>query len=64
MPQKIASEYANAELHLKPGSRLHRLVALMFDTYCDDISDARIADLEQQVESFRWMNAAGQRVDQ
>jgi hypothetical protein len=64
MPQLIAPEYADARLDVRPGDRLHRLVAMLFDTYCDDLSDERIAELERQVESFRWMNAAGQRLDQ
>ncbi len=61
--QHIAPEYAEAELKLKPGSRLHRLVAMLFDTYIDDLSDDRIAELEQHIASFRWCNAAGQRID-
>lgn len=61
--QPIAPEYANAELKLKPGSRLHRLVAMLFDTYIDDLSDERIAELERHVEGFRWCNADGKRID-
>ena len=36
---------------------------MLFDTYIDDLSDDRIAELERQVESWRWCNAAGKRVD-
>lgn len=61
--QSIAPEYSSVELRLKPGDRLHRLIALLLDTYCDDLSDDRIADLERRVESWRWCNAAGQRTD-
>lgn len=61
--QFIDPEYLDKPLTLKPGTRLHRLVALLFDTYCDDLTDARIEEIEQQVERFRWMNASGQRVD-
>ncbi len=60
--QQIAADYANAELKVRPGDRLHRLMALLFDTYFDDLSEERIAELERSVESWRWMNAAGQRV--
>jgi hypothetical protein len=62
--QRIAPEYANDRITFEPGERLHRLVALLCDTNYDDLTDARIADLEASVESWRWMNAAGERVDQ
>jgi hypothetical protein len=62
MSQSIAPEYLNEKLELKPGDRLHRLVAMLFDTYYDDLTDERLAELERQVETFRWMNAAGNRV--
>lgn len=62
MAQQISPEYAEAELTVKPGNRLHRLMALLFDTYYDDLTDARIAELEAHVESFRWCNADGKRV--
>ena len=64
MSQPIAPEYLNEKLELKPDSRLHRLVAMLFDTYYDDLTKERIAELERQVEAFRWMNAAGKRIDQ
>lgn len=60
--QKVATEYLNSELKVKPGDRLHRLVAMLFDTYYDDLTEERIADLEAQVETFRWMNANGTRL--
>lgn len=60
--QTIAPEYANEKLTVAPGSRLHRLVALMFDMYIDDLTDERIAELERQVESWRWCNAAGRMI--
>jgi|TARA_R110001583_G_scaffold32107_10_gene110090 hypothetical protein len=63
MSQKIAAEYLNETLSVEPGNRLHRLVALLFDTWYDDLTDERIAELEQHVESFRWMNASAERVD-
>ena len=63
MAAPIAPEYADQELRVKPDSRLHRLVAMLFDTYIDDLSEERIAELERHVESFRWCNAAGKRID-
>ena len=62
MAQKIAPEYLEQEITLKPGERLHRLVALLYDTYYDDLTDDRIAELEAAVERFRWCNADGKRV--
>jgi len=64
MSQKIAAEYLNGTLSVEPGNRLHRLVALLFDTWYDDLTDERIAELERQVETFRWMNASAERIDQ
>lgn len=61
--QPIDPEYADTELTLRPGSRLHRLVAMLFDTYIDDLSDERIAELERHVEGFRWCNAAGKIIN-
>jgi hypothetical protein len=61
--QKIADEYLKSELTVKPDGRLHRIVALLFDTYYDDLSDARIAEVERFIEGFRWCNAAGKRID-
>lgn len=60
--QYIDPEYLNNKLEVKPGSRLHRLVAMLFDTYYDDLTEARIAELEEHVAQFRWMNASGKRV--
>ena len=61
--QRVSDEYENQELRVKPGDRLHRVVAMLFDTYCDDITDERLAEIENVIESFRWMNASGERVD-
>ena len=58
----IAPEYLNEKLTVKPGDRLHRLVAMLFDTYIDDLTDERIADLEAHIAQFRWYNADGERV--
>jgi hypothetical protein len=58
----IATDYADQPLTVKPGDRLHRLVALLFDTHYDDLTDERIVEIERGIESWRWCNAAGQRV--
>lgn len=58
----IADRYAKAPITLEPGDRLHRLVAILFDTHYDDLTDDRIAELEQHALSWRWMNADGERV--
>lgn len=60
---KIAPEYANDRIVLEPGNRLHRLNAILADTYYDDLTDERIDELERIALSWRWMNAAGERVD-
>lgn len=58
----IDENYLNKELVSKPGQRLHRLIAMLFDTYCDDLTEARIEELQDHVAQFRWMNAKGDRV--
>lgn len=60
--QKIDPQYLNGPITSAPGDRLHRLIAMLFDTYYDDLTDERIAELERRIGDFRWMNAAGQRV--
>lgn len=62
--QKVDEKYLNSDLKVEQGNRLHRLVAMLFDTWYDDLTEDRIAELEQHVESFRWMNASAERVDQ
>jgi hypothetical protein len=61
--QQIDPEYLNHDLTVKPSDRLHRLVAMLFDTYYDDLTDQRITELEDHIAQFRWMNAAGKRID-
>jgi hypothetical protein len=54
----ISPEYGEAPITLKPySSRLHRLVAILADTYYDDLTDDRIAQLETLAQSWRWMGA-------
>lgn len=62
MSQPIADEYLSRELTVKPGDKMHRLVAMLFDTYYDDLTEERIGDLEATIENFRWMNASGKRL--
>jgi hypothetical protein len=61
--QHIDPEYLNSELKVQPGDRLHRLVAMLFDTYYDDLTNTRIEEIEEHVSRFRWMDASGRRVD-
>lgn len=60
--QRIADDYANSDLTVEVGCRLHRLVALLHDTHYDDLTEERIGQLEALAQSWRWMNAAGERV--
>ncbi|QUS40549.1 hypothetical protein RPMA_18195 [Tardiphaga alba] len=60
----IANDYLKDRIVLEPcKSRLHRLVARLFDTYIDDLSDERIIELEQLADSFRITHADGKRFD-
>lgn len=59
----ISPGYLNQEFRVKPGDKLHHFVALLHDTHFDDLTDARIAALEEQVADFRWMSANGERLD-
>lgn len=58
----IAPEYEKQQYDVRPGHRLHRLIARIADTYFDDISDDRIEELERMVDDWRWMHADGTRV--
>ncbi|RVC47599.1 hypothetical protein EN781_00235 [Mesorhizobium sp. M4A.F.Ca.ET.090.04.2.1] len=57
----VAEDYLRDEIHLRPGSRLHRLVARLADTYIDDLSDERIIELERLADTFRITHADGSR---
>lgn len=59
----IADEYARDQITVKPGSRLHRLIARLFDSYIDDITDERLLELELLADSFRITHASGQSFD-
>ncbi|MCW2276339.1 hypothetical protein GJ654_18610 [Rhodoblastus acidophilus] len=59
----ISPEYADAQIVSKPGERLHRLFAMLCDTWIDDLSLERIHQLEEFIISWRWMNARGERMD-
>jgi hypothetical protein len=58
----VADEYMRDEIRLKPGDRLHRLVARLGDTYLDDLSDDRIIELERLADSYRLTHADGKRI--
>lgn len=59
----ISADYANSKIEIEPDSRLHRLVAMLVDTWYDDLTDDRISELEQKVAEFRWMDSTGKRLD-
>lgn len=56
--------YAEAIITVRPGDRLHGLLAILCDTWIDDLTSDRIAELEALAASWRWTNAAGRRLDQ
>jgi hypothetical protein len=59
----IDEAYLQDELRLVPErSRLHRLVARLFDTHIDDLTDERIVQLEQLADTFRITHADGSRL--
>jgi hypothetical protein len=58
----VDETYLRDELRLRPGNRLHRLVARLFDTYIDDLSDERIVEIERMVDTVRITNASGRRL--
>lgn len=58
----IAPEYLNDRIVLKPGDRLHRLIARLGDTWIDDLSDERIIEIERLADSFRLTHADGSRL--
>jgi hypothetical protein len=57
----IAGEYLVKPLVLKPGDRLHRIVARLHDTHIDDLTDAVIRSLEDQIDMNRITHADGKR---
>lgn len=57
----ISDNQLRIEHRLRPGDRLHRLVARLADTYIDDLDDGRIEELERKVDEWRWMHADGSR---
>lgn len=61
---RIAERYLRETIKLEPGNRLHQLVATLCDTYYDDLTESRIEQLEELANSWRWMNADGERLDQ
>lgn len=57
----ISDEYLRDQHTIRPGDRLHRLIARMADTHIDDLSDDRIEQIERLVDSFRLGHADGSR---
>jgi len=57
----VAEEYLRDNIILKPGDRLHRLVARLADTWIDDLSDERIEALEREADTYRITHADGTR---
>lgn len=58
----VSDDYMRDVINLKPGDRLHRLVARLCDTYYDDLSDDRIVELELLADTFRITHADGKRL--
>ena len=64
----ISDEYLRAELRLRPenerrcADRLHRLVARLFDTHIDDLTDERVNQIEEFIDAFRITHADGRRL--
>lgn len=59
MLQPIAPDYLLQVITLKPGDRLHRLLARLCDTYYDDLTEERIEQLEAVADQFRVTHADG-----
>ena len=58
----VAPDYALEIFVIKPGERLHRLMARLADTYYDDLSIDRIEKLEELVDTWRLTHADGSRI--
>lgn len=58
----VDGEYLREVIRLSPGDRLHRLVARLADTYIDDLSEARIIELERLADTFRITHASGEKL--
>lgn len=61
MLKPVADQYLRSDINLKPGTRLHRLVARILDTHYDDLTDGRIVELERLADAFRITHADGGR---
>lgn len=58
----VSTDYVRDVFTLRPGDRLHRLVARMSDTHIDDLSDERIIEIERLADTFRITHADGKRL--
>lgn len=59
----VSAEKLSNLYRIKPGDRLHRLVARLADSWIDDISDERILELEALVDSWRLTDSDGRRFE-
>ena len=49
----------NEEITVRPGDRLHPLLALISDTHIDDLPNYRLQQLEEMVRGWRITRADG-----
>ncbi len=55
----IAKKYAAKRMVVTPGERLHRLVARLFDTHVDDMTDAQLENIERAIDELRITHSDG-----
>lgn len=59
----IADDFLRHPHTIKRGDKLYRLISRMSDMHYDDLTEERVEQLERTVDEWRWMNAAGERLD-
>lgn len=57
--KSISASYLEKRLEVRPGDRLHRLLARLHDSHIDDLTDEAIAALEVVADDFRITDASG-----
>jgi hypothetical protein len=55
----ISPAYLDNPIQVRPGDRLHRLIARLHDSHIDDLTDAAIESLEVMADEFRLTDASG-----
>lgn len=55
----VKASFLAVELSSVPGTRFHRLMARLFDTHVDDLTEDRIDALERQLDAWRATHADG-----